>query len=291
MVVVDDGSPAPAADELTDVMRDFSNVTVIRQENSGPGAARNRGLESIDPDTEYVAFVDSDDRWEPAFLSDALFALSNGGDLFFGDTQRFGNSQTRFKWDAVPGYEFNPDRHILIDASRKIYRFEGDFFDFAIFRSSIISTSTMVYRFAKFPALRFSERLFNGQDRLFKLSVSRNAKGIFFTARVCAQEGRGVNIFDSSSWGSEKSLNLLYNYIKLSKCILKEIPMNDGQRSHVRSQLESSRYSFAATLLHLLARGVRIDHGVLMGTFKADPATAVCLMPNLLKVLIKKVCA
>jgi glycosyltransferase involved in cell wall biosynthesis len=60
VLVVDDGS----TDEGARIARGFGDrVTVIRQQNSGPSAARNRALDAAVG--TFVAFLDADDRWHP----------------------------------------------------------------------------------------------------------------------------------------------------------------------------------------------------------------------------------
>jgi hypothetical protein len=64
IIVVDDGS----ADDLEESVARFEGaITLLRQENAGLGAARNRGLRAISGD--YVAFLDADDLWEPNALA------------------------------------------------------------------------------------------------------------------------------------------------------------------------------------------------------------------------------
>jgi len=65
LVVVDDHSPEPAADALEDLALDGVSLTLVRHEqNRGGNAARNTGIgESTG---KFVAFLDDDDRWEPA---------------------------------------------------------------------------------------------------------------------------------------------------------------------------------------------------------------------------------
>lgn len=62
-VVVDDGSTDGTADA---VRRYGGDVRLIQQANGGPGAARNRGV--AESDTEWIAFLDADDRWLPGHL-------------------------------------------------------------------------------------------------------------------------------------------------------------------------------------------------------------------------------
>jgi succinoglycan biosynthesis protein ExoW len=283
VIVVDDGSPLPAEQEIGDLLPAYPSLRIVQQPNAGPGAARNRGLELVKPDTEIVAFIDSDDCWEEGYLAAALEGLGQGCDLFFANSRRFGAEGTRFDWSHSSGRHLHPEAHTAIDLERGLYRFEGDFFDFAVHRSGIISTSTLAYRYASHPQLRFNAQLYNGQDRFFKLQLAKVARRVAFSTRVCAVEGQGINIFDSSKWGSEKSLNLLFNYIRLSRMILEKIELSPPQRDFVRAQLAQSRQDLAGTVLHLLRSGTPIQPGLLRRTFAADPASAVMFLPNLVR--------
>ena len=63
VIVVDDGS----TDGTVEIAESFSFVRVIRQQNSGPGVARNTGVKTATG--QYIAFLDSDDVWFPWTLS------------------------------------------------------------------------------------------------------------------------------------------------------------------------------------------------------------------------------
>ena len=56
VIIVDDGSMPPLAENIKDK---FPNLTIIRQKNSGPGAARNKGADIAQG--EYLLFLDADD--------------------------------------------------------------------------------------------------------------------------------------------------------------------------------------------------------------------------------------
>jgi GT2 family glycosyltransferase len=70
LVVVDDGSRDDSAD-----LAERAGARVVRQENAGPGAARNRGLAATR--SPLVAFLDADDRFLPEKLARQLPALAD----------------------------------------------------------------------------------------------------------------------------------------------------------------------------------------------------------------------
>lgn len=74
LVVVNDGSPD--ADELERQIEPYRDrILYIRQENRGPGAARNAGIRASR--ANLIAFLDSDDLWEPEYLEVQVRALES----------------------------------------------------------------------------------------------------------------------------------------------------------------------------------------------------------------------
>lgn len=90
VIVVNDGSSDTA--ELEQVLQRYpSRLIYIKQENQGAAVARNTGLRAANG--EFVAFLDADDRWSPAFLEKQMNLLnSTSADLVFADAMLFGDS-------------------------------------------------------------------------------------------------------------------------------------------------------------------------------------------------------
>lgn len=75
IIVVDDGS-SDHGPQLVETYPD-SRLTLLRQSNQGPGAARNTGLKLAKGD--YIAFLDADDEWLPNYLQTSIASLNYYG--------------------------------------------------------------------------------------------------------------------------------------------------------------------------------------------------------------------
>lgn len=86
IIVVDDGSTDNTAGVIASL---GASVRYIRQENAGPGAARNRGMREARSD--FIAFLDSDDLWVPQKVALQLEMLRAHPvlDFIFGDMANF----------------------------------------------------------------------------------------------------------------------------------------------------------------------------------------------------------
>jgi len=77
ILVIDDGSTDETADVVCARAAQDTRIRLVRQENRGVAAARNRGIEEATADL--VAFVDADDLWAPDKIEKQIAALRKEG--------------------------------------------------------------------------------------------------------------------------------------------------------------------------------------------------------------------
>lgn len=77
ILLVDDGSPDRCPQICEEYAAKDPRIRVIHQENKGLSGARNTGIDKARG--EYLAFIDSDDKWLPHFLESLYRAMTETG--------------------------------------------------------------------------------------------------------------------------------------------------------------------------------------------------------------------
>lgn len=108
VVVIDDGSQDHTDRALAPYM---DRIRYIRQDNGGIAAARNRGI--AESRGEFIAFLDSDDKWLPGLLEavDRTFReFPDAGAVFMAERKMDpqGNVLPRVHTKRTPGRYFTP---------------------------------------------------------------------------------------------------------------------------------------------------------------------------------------
>ena len=202
LVIVDDGS----TDDTRDVCRQYVKaqpemVFYISKPNGGCASSRNVGLQSIDRETGYVCFLDSDDRFLSGKLSRevALLAQHPDADFSYSDTVIFEEETGREEVRKVAGARA-PSRFAI----EHFLTLEG-------------KVSSILYRVEVFQGRRFREDFRYNEDSDFLQRVALECRGIY-----CNEPGSWVRSHPGS-----KSRNLLeINRAVLQSCreILESYP-------------------------------------------------------------------
>lgn len=140
VVCVDDGSTDDSADIIAQAAQRDSRVKLFRQENAGPGSARNVGIAVATG--EFVTFLDADDRYSSDDYLRVLYegAVDNGVDVsgacFYND--HAGRLEKDFSNDPdLAGYTFTESGV----KSYRDYQFDYGFHRFMFKRSLFESAS------------------------------------------------------------------------------------------------------------------------------------------------------
>lgn len=115
VVVVDDGSTDPTVECL----RQFgSHISLIEQANGGAATARNTGVAALD--TEWVAFLDSDDQWTVDHLermASAIEQTAGRADLYFRDAVATEFPDDVSLW-TIAGFAFEGELCLAPDSTK-----------------------------------------------------------------------------------------------------------------------------------------------------------------------------
>jgi succinoglycan biosynthesis protein ExoW len=285
IIVVDDGSPAPARDDLGDLaLPPHVTLKLIEQPNLGPGAARNRGLDAVSPDTTYLAFLDSDDRWTRRHLHNAHAALRAGHDVYFADGSYWKSADT-----FCTRIGLDPNKHICIDVEHGYFRFTDDARHQAINSKNPFHMSCIVYVWAKFKRLRFHEVAFMGEDLTFWMDLAQQTNRIAFCPDVECFAGRGVHIYESSGWGTSKAIWKIYHYMKWRKWLRDNILSTELEQHDNSREIQKLRRAFVLALLHELRRMRAFTNPDVARFFLLDPQIGLYLVPVTLRAVLGKV--
>jgi succinoglycan biosynthesis protein ExoW len=282
VIVVDDGSPRPAQDEVRDLrFTQPLRLKVIRQENAGVAAARNRGLEETDASTTLIAFLDSDDSWPERHIANAIEAWERGFEFIFSDNRR----------------ELHHDSHIDTCARTKAVLNQsanergivdlppGQMPDLVIDEFPT-QASTVVYQRSIAPDLRFNTDLTaSGEDVLFMLMLAASATKVGFISRSTVLCGRGVNMyFGNFAWDSPIFMTIKHDQVRCHTLIAQLPGLPQHTLACNARWLRKKRDDFVFHTIRRTFKGKLPDETRRLA--KADPGFLVWFPWSLLRVAV-----
>lgn len=209
ILIIDDQSPFPVEADLESLTEhQLARIRVIKQPNAGPGGARNTGLDQVDTQTDFVAFLDSDDLWTPDHLRNAHEAMSRfGADCYWASIT--GGEAFYYHFDMA---ELEKTETVTRLAESPLLLEVAEFPRAMLRNWSFLHLSCMVIGRPLFTAIRFEAELrLAAEDVLFFCDCALAAERIILCNAPGAVRGEGVNIFHSIDGDSPQFLSQQFN--------------------------------------------------------------------------------
>ena len=232
IIVADDGSTDGTATVVEQFasLRGACRVRLLREPHRGPGAARNAAVRAAR--TEWVAFLDSDDRWEPRKLEAIMAAQADHPEvniICHNELMHLPDGATMLLDTASP---YRP----AMSLPRQL------------FRRNLFSTSAVVCRRdVVLEVGGFDESLSSSQDYELWLKLSPRARPLFLHEPLGHYVVRAGNISTSHYW------RRLANVLRVKHRYRRYV----GAPTYVASMLYVTMMHAASPLRNVIAQHLR----------------------------------
>lgn len=213
VIVIDDGS----SDDTGTIVRRFSDIVYVRQENQGVSTARNRGLEMAKGD--FVTFLDADDYLLENSIALRLNILRQHPDvgIVFTDTY-----SADFMGNVIDKHKIRKDR--------PSDRFHKEL----LLKHLRFQTSAALMRASVAKRFSFIPHLSNGEDLVYFAKIFFVTKGYFCAVPTV------VNLHHEDSLRHNTEKLLRQNELFLAAIF--DDPFYEGAMEHMRKQVTARRH-------------------------------------------------
>ncbi|WP_375291108.1 glycosyltransferase family 2 protein [Qipengyuania sp.] len=182
-IVVDDGSPQ----DLSPICDLYDWVTLVKQSNAGPGAARNTGAKMAE-DVELLVFTDDDCRPRPDWVTQLVAAQAGEPQLLVGGRVE----------NALPGNVFS-------SASQSLCSFLYDYYHSHGSEMTFFTTNNMVCRREDFLAIGGFDTDFAvaSEDRDFSLRWKASGGRLAYEIRAVVDHAHDLSL--TSFWNQHSN--------------------------------------------------------------------------------------
>jgi succinoglycan biosynthesis protein ExoW len=285
VIVVDDGSPIAAAEELiTHPAPTGLRVKVIRKENSGPNEARNTGLENLEPNTDLVAYLDSDDEWIGDHLARAVKALSAGYSAYFANLYHLG--------DNIPEFEkakrVAPAAHPIVAEDPTLREYSGDMVH-QISTANIIFMPSLVIDAKVLGKARFPQaHRHGGGDYLYWMDLIQHGARFVFSTQPEVRCGSGINMWYGSGWGTDGLAKRILDEARFRKTVLTRYAKNTATQNMLRQRLAELQVLLWQDAIHRIRRRKPVNREVLRNFRREIQPTLPSVFSALLSALLHR---
>lgn len=218
LILVNDGSTDNSESVIQKWVNKDSRVIYLKQENKGPSAARNRGIEVSSGD--YLLFVDADDKLNQDVIDKMVTEINEADLLLFG-------------YDNYFGAESNKNSKVkpMIEGNFSVESFVPYFGQ--LFQKNLIHYIwNKLYKRDKIRGICFDESVKVGEDLLFNLEVLNSIQQTAVTKKALY----------THNWINPESITTkyheeLYSYrrkqFKAVKQFLEQFDLYDGENKRI----------------------------------------------------------
>jgi len=160
-IILDDGSDKK--EEVEKITKEFG-FKYIYQENQGVGAARQALVDNASKETEFIAFLSSDDIWDKKFLETMIkISKQQPGKILYSTYYIINENDEIVRKADIPGFYDHEDFCVVC-------------FDLAYENNMFVNFSTTFFPKEVFEKVQFNKELKFGEDLDFLLKSMKHFK-------------------------------------------------------------------------------------------------------------------
>jgi len=239
VVLVDDGS----TDRSIDVAKDYAarfpgQIRVFRQQNGGPGVARNTGIAASRG--SFVAFLDSDDQWKPVFIDRVLAAFHACPDVDWvytnvSRTDEHGNAIIPSVFDDERS---GPFRSLKTRRCQHLNIIEDPAFLETAIRRTVKEGANSMVRRSVFDRVSYHPTIRFGEDRLLTmLAIGAGFKFGYIDEVLMTKYHHGENISMIDDRDVDQNLRSMADRIKGLEYIQRTLQLGRREELAVRARI------------------------------------------------------
>lgn len=274
VLIVDDGSPIAAEEELRKVPPPAGLRTcVIRQANAGPNEARNTALAQLEPGTDLVAYLDSDDEWMGAHLQRAVTALSAGYSAYFANLFHLGDNTNEYE----KAKRVTPADHPMVGDDPTLRAYQGDMVH-QISTANIIFMPSLVISVVALGAARFPQaHRHGGGDYLYWMDLIQHGATFVFSTVPEVRCGKGINMWYGNGWGTDGMALRLLDEARFRRRVLNQYARAVETRRCLRVRLAELQAGMLQDVVYRLRRRKQVNWDVIRTFYGANPPSLAML--------------
>jgi succinoglycan biosynthesis protein ExoW len=270
VLIIDDGSPLPAHQELHDhPPADGLNIRVVQQTNAGPNEARNTGLINLEPGTDLIAYLDSDDEWIGDHLRRATHALAQGYSAYFANLFHLGDSTNEFDKAKRVRHEDHPA--VANDPTLRAY--QGDMVH-QIATANIIFMPSLVISVHALGSARFPQaHRHGGGDYLYWMDLITHGAQFVYSTLAEVRCGAGINMWYGSGWGTDGLAMRIVDEARFRRKVLEIYARSGATKTSLRMRLTELQTGMLQDMVHRLRHKKPVHWKTVTLFFRENPPT------------------